>query len=255
MVSGTILDREADDLLRPLRRVVRPRAPSERSPVPSGAGRPLVSCAGMAVVVLWVLTSCASPSIVTRMPDVSNLNVDPQKFLTIVLRDDIEIETAVIRASAAAMSRSRWLVLQYVEQENRKGFVPDRESEYANLFLVREVQAGGGHGGAVRDRYLVVDLWHYYPRDGIKTCHEWTVWEDDGESVPARASFRLLVEDFNNVFLGEQHASLDPRTVELLGGFFLKAKGFFARRAKDLRIDASVPGRDRGHWLQNNSAM
>jgi hypothetical protein len=49
---------------------------------------------------------------------------------------------------------------------------------------------------------------------------------------------------FNNVFLGERHESLDPRTVELLGGFYLKVKGFFARRAKDLRVLASIPAVD-----------
>ncbi len=194
---------------------------------------------GIPLLAQCLLVSCASPAGVMGALDVSKLDMDPQKFMTIELRNDIEIRTAVIRSAATAMSRTRWLALQYVEQENRKGFVPDHESEYANLFLVRKVEGGEGDAGTIRERYLVIDLWHYYPREGIKTCHEWMVWEDDLNSKPTRGSFRLLLEDFNNVFLGERHAPLDARTVDLLGDFYLKVKGFFAQKVKDRRITAT----------------
>ncbi len=193
------------------------------------------------LAILCLLVSCASYASMPDMADVSKLEMDPQKFMGITPREDIEIGTAVIRGAAAAMSRTRWVVLQYVEQENKKGFIPERESQYANLFLVREVEGGDGDAGDIRDRYLVVDLWHYYPRDGIKTCHEWKIWEDDVNSRPTRASFRLLVEDFNNVFLGERHASLETQTIERLGDFYLKVKGFFARRVKDRRVAMRPP--------------
>jgi hypothetical protein len=88
--------------------------------------------------------------------------------------------------------------------------------------------------GTVKDRYLVVDLWHYYPARGIKTCHQWTIWEDDPKTAPTRAAFHLLVEDFNNRFLGERQVSLDPPTLKHLGGFYLKAKNFLAKRVKEL---------------------
>ncbi len=191
------------------------------------------------LVAVCLLASCTSVPSGLKAPDLAKVQMDPQKFMTITLRNDIEIETVVIRGAPPAMARTRWLVLQYVEQENKKGFVPHRESEYANLYLVRAVEAGGEDGGAVRDRYLVVELWHYYPGEGIKTCHQWTVWEDDVNSRPTRGSFRMLVEDFDNVFLGEGHASLETRTVELLGEFYLKVKEFFTRRVKDQRVVAN----------------
>jgi hypothetical protein len=167
-------------------------------------------------------------------PDLSQLDIDPSKFAKIALRDDVQIKAALISAGKAAPSRTRWYALEYLEHENRKGFVPDGESEYANLFLVSRVDRSGEDSKIVTDRYLVVDLWHYYPTRGIKTCHQWTIWEDDPESAPTRASFQFLVEDFNNVVLGERQVPLDLPTLAHLGEFYLKVRRFFAKRVKGL---------------------
>jgi hypothetical protein len=196
-----------------------------------GAGPPTT----VALAIVCLLGACAGPSGVARAPDWSTLEIDPQRFTRIVLRDGVPIETAAIRAGAARPD-TRWVVVQYVEQENRKGFVPPREAEYANLYLVGEVERAGKESGTLRDRYLVVELWHYYPARGIKTCHQWIIWEDEGQSRPTRASFRFLVEDFGNVFLGEREVQMDAPTLERLGDFTVQVKRALMRRAKDLRL-------------------
>jgi hypothetical protein len=163
--------------------------------------------------------------------------MDPSRFVRIALRDDVEIKTAVIRAETAATRRTLWYVLEYIEQENRKGFAPERESEYTNLFFVNQVERTAEDRTMVRRRYLVVDLWRYYPVQGIKTCHQWTIGEDDLPSGPTRAHFQFLVEDFDNAFLEERIVSLDPLTLKRLGDFYLEVKGFLSQRVKDLPVE------------------
>jgi hypothetical protein len=186
-------------------------------------------------LMLSLLVGCAGLAGVEQAPDLSTLSIDPQSFTRITLRDGVKIETAVIH-SGAARPGVRWVVVQYVEQENRKGFVPQRESEYANLYLVGEVQGGGADGGVLRDRYLVAELWRYDPGRGIKTCHQWTIWEDETQSGRRRASFRLLVEDFGNVLLGERQIEMDGPTLERLGQFSIETKRSLLRRVKDLGL-------------------
>ncbi len=198
-------------------------------------GRSLRRSLGAALVAVSLLASVFPTSAGMKpTPDLSQLEVDPSKFTKIGLRDDIAIKVAVISAGRAASPRTRWYSLEYVEHENRKGFVPEGESEYVNLFLVSQVEQSRAGESIVKDRYLVVDLWHYYPAQAIKTCHQWTIWEDDPKSAPTRASFQLVAEDFNNGFLGERRAPLDSPTLRQLGDFYVKAKGFLAKRVKGL---------------------
>ena len=183
----------------------------------------LVSCLGVAACVLGPRTF-------------AHLEVDPSKFATIALRDDVEVKLTIIQTERAVTPRTRVYVLEYVEQENRKGFIPATESEYANLFLVRPAERSGTAGGIGRGRYLVVDLWHYYPAQGIKTCHQWTIWEDDPTAVRTRARLQFLVEDSNNVVLDARDVPLDPPTVKRLGAFYRRIKSVFAQRVHGLPI-------------------
>ncbi len=203
-----------------------------------GRCRSLCLSLGAVFVAVSLLASDSPTSAGSmRTPDLSQLEVDPSKFTKIGLKDDIAIKVAVISAGRAASPRTRWYSLEYVEHENRKGFVPEGESEYVNLFLVSQIEQSRAGESIVKDRYLVVDLWHYYPAQAIKTCHQWTIWEDDPKSAPTRASFQLVAEDFNNGFLGERQVPLDPPTLERLGGFYVTAKAFFAKRVKGLPFD------------------
>lgn len=183
------------------------------------------STGGTILLVAFLLASCA-PSSTTQVPapDFSTLEMNPLKFEMISLRSDVEIKATLLDAAPAATARARWYVVEYQEHENRKGFVPERDEEYVNLFLVSEVERVGRDHDVARSRYLVVDLWHYYPSRGIKTCHQWTIWEDKPGERPTRAAFRFLIEDFNNVFLGERSAPMDSRAVAQLGDFFDKTK-------------------------------
>ncbi len=187
----------------------------------------------IAVAAACLLASCLPFSAgALSTSDLSTLEMDPSKFMRIAPRDDVPVGTAEIRAGAAA-ARTRWYVLEYREHDNRKGFVPAGESEYVNLFLVSEVERGGEPAGVVRSRYLVAEIWRYYPAHGAKTCHQWTIWEDDPRSVPTRAAFRLLVESLDNVLLQDRRAPLDPPTLQRLGDFYVKMQRFLARRVQE----------------------
>ena len=200
------------------------------------AGHGVWRSSTLALAAACLLAACLPSTGVARKPDLSKLEMDPSKFLKIALRDDVQVRTAEIQAGRG-VPRTRWYVVGYSEHDNRKGFVPDRESEYANLFLVSEVERSGEAGVNVKGRYLVVELWHYYLTRGIKTCHQWIIWEDDPRAVPSRASFQLLAEDFNNVFLEERRAPLDPQTLKHLGDYYLEMRRFLVGKAKGLSAD------------------
>ena len=191
----------------------------------------------VALAAACLLVSCLPSSAgVIHTPDLSKLEMDPSKFLKITPREEVQVRTAEIQARRGA-PRTRWYVVEYREHDNRKGFVPDREAEYANLFLVSEVENAGQARVNVKARYLIVELWRYYLTQGVKTCHQWTIWEDDPQAALSRASFRLLVEDFNNVFLGERRAPLDLRTLKHLGDYYLEVRRFLMGRIKGLPGD------------------
>jgi len=199
-------------------------------------GHRVGSPSALALAVACLLVACFPSAGVVRKPDLSKLEMGPSKFLKIAPRDDVQIRTGEIQAGRGA-PRTRWYVVGYREHDNRKGFIPDQETEYANLFLVSEVERAGEAGLNVKGRYLVVELWHYYLTRGIKTCHQWIIWEDDPRAVPSRASFQLLAEDFNNVFLEERRAPLDPQTLKHVGDYYLEMRRFLVERAKDLSAD------------------
>jgi hypothetical protein len=166
------------------------------------------------------------------VPDLSTLEMNPLKFATIALRRDVEVKATVLGAAAATTARTHWYVLEHQEHENRKGVFPEREAEFVNVFLVSHVERTGADRGVARNRYLVVDLWHYYPTRGIKTCHEWTIWEDDPEKRPTRVAFRFFIEDFNNVFLEERKAPVDARAVAQLVNFYVETKRLLLEKVR-----------------------
>jgi hypothetical protein len=203
-----------------------------------GCREKICASVATALVAACLLASChQSPTKVVREPDISQLELDPSKFTRLTLRDDAEVKTEEIQAGRGAAPRTRWYVVAYREHENRKGFVPDRDSDFTNLFLVSEVEWTGERGGHLKGRYLVVESWHYDLAQGIKTCHQWIIWESDLQTEPARASFQLLVEDFNNVLLGERRAPLDPQTLKRLQEFYLEVKPRLVERARRLPAD------------------
>ncbi len=196
----------------------------------------------VALVAVCVLASChRSSAQILPGPDISGLEMDPSKFPKLALRNDVEVTTEEIQAGRGMAPRTHWYVVAYREHENRKGFVPDHESEFTNLFLVSEVESTGGPSGSVKSRYLVVESWHYYLAQRVKTCHQWIIWEREVQTEPVRASFHLLVEDFNNVLLGERRTPLDVQTLERLQLFYLAVKPLLLGRAKLLPADLT-PG-------------
>ncbi len=193
---------------------------------------------GNALAATGLLVSCLVASACVLGPRTfAHLEVDPAKFATIALREDVEVTLTVLQTAGAATPRTRVYVLAYVERENRKGFMPDTEAEYANLFLVRPAEGSGTAGLIGRGRYLVVDRWHYYPTQGLKTCHQWTIWEGDPRAARTRATLQFLVEDANNRVLDARDLPLDPLTVDRLGAFYRRIQGVLAQRVRGLPID------------------
>ncbi len=176
--------------------------------------------------------------------DLSTLEMDAAKFLQITFRDEVVVTVGGIRVDKSGPPNTRWLALEYVEHENQKGFVPSQEMEFTNLYLVSQVERLGEGRAAIKERYLVINLWHYYPSSSVKTCHVWTIW--DGELNPARsrAAFRLLVEDFNNAFLGERQARLDDLTIDRLTEFYGRARAFLLKGARSFPLAHQSPERE-----------
>jgi hypothetical protein len=192
---------------------------------------------------LLYLFSCATSSkaiLAELSPDA--WDIDPQRCLSLKLRQDTEIQSEVIRAQDAASARLSWYVVKYVEQENRKGFIPQSAADYVNTFLVNVVETQGG-GIRVTSRYLVVDMWRYLPERGIKTCHQWTLWDDDLDEKPDRVDFQFFIEDFENHFLEEHRRAIDPMTMKKFTGFYHEVVEFFSGRVEGAPTPwpASIP--------------
>ncbi len=195
----------------------------------------------VALALAMSATACLHLEPLTFPLDLSTLEMDPTKFLQIAFRDDVAVTVGAIRGASGPPS-TRWLALEYVEHENQKGFVPTEDVEFTNLYLVSRVERLGEERETIKERYLVINLWHYYPSRGVKTCHVWTIWDRELNPQRSRASFRLLVEDFNNAFIGERQAQLDDPTIDRLTEFYERARVFLSKGVQSIPLAYHPPG-------------
>ena len=115
-------------------------------------------------------------------------------------------------------------VLACVEHENVIGWVPTDDIDFVNLYLVRQIRTADPAG---ESRYLVVESWRYRPSAGVKICHQWVIWQDDQSNPPGRATYAVLVEDFENVVLDRRALDIEPDVLAQLAVLYDDAIGFF----------------------------
>jgi hypothetical protein len=118
-------------------------------------------------------------------------------------------------------------VLACVEHKNVVGFVPSSDVDFVNLYLVR--QYAGVRPVEEPPRYLAVELWRYRPSAGVKICHQWVIWQYEPDSPPSRATYTVLIEDFQNVVLDRRSVEVGPDALARAARFYANAVEFFSR--------------------------
>jgi hypothetical protein len=176
----------------------------------------------MVLAVVLALAACATaPSRAPRTAELPEAEPDPLAFLAGAFPTGAPVRASVITIQPAGVTSE---VLACVEHENVAGFVPTDDVDFANLYLVRQTQAADPAG---RSRYLSVELWRYRPTKGVKICHQWVIWQDDPAVPPNRATYAVLIEDFQNAVLDRRAWSIEPGVLDRLARFYDDAVGFF----------------------------
>jgi hypothetical protein len=173
--------------------------------------------------ILLLLAACATAPV--RAPSTADLpeaEGEPLAFLSIAFPIDVPVKASVIMTKPVGITSE---ILACVEHENVVGFVPPSDVDFVNLYLVRQTRAVDP---AVESRYLVVESWRYRPSAGVKICHQWVIWQDDPSVGPGRATYAVLVEDFENVVLDRRALDVEPDVLARLAVLYDHAVAFFS---------------------------
>lgn len=153
--------------------------------------------------------------------DLAEAAPDPLALLGIGIPTGVAVEAYEIVSRDAGMT---WRVLSCAEHENVAGFVPARDVDYVNLYLVEQTTVVDP---STARRYLVAELWRYRPSAGLKICHQWVIWQDAPTAPPSRADYAVLVEDLQNVVLDRLPVKIEAAVLEQLVGFYACVISFF----------------------------
>jgi hypothetical protein len=188
------------------------------------------------IVIVPMLVSCATaPVHAPGALDLAEAEPDPLAFLGIAFPAGVPVRASVITTQPAGITSE---VLACVEHENVVGFVPHRDVDFVNLYLVR--QSPGSGPMQAPPRYLVAELWHYRPTAGVKIRHQWVIWQDDPPLPPSRAEYAVLIEDFTNRVIEERTAGIEPGVLGELARFYADAVEFFTEHPPE-NTDAAGP--------------
>jgi len=186
------------------------------------------------LLLVLVLAACATaPGRVSKLHDLPEAEPDPFAFLGITFPAGVAVKASVITSREAGLT---WQVLACAEHENVVGFVPHRDVDYVNLYLVQQASAVGPAGAR---RYLVAELWRYRPAAAVKICHRWVIWQDDMGRPPSRAEYAVLIENFGNLVLDQRIVDIDASVLERLVGFSAAAVEFFSDHPPENRGEGS----------------
>ena len=184
------------------------------------------------------LAACATAPVRTpKAPDLPEADPDPIAFLLIALPSGVPVKASVITSKPAGLS---WQVLGCEEHESVVGFVPPRDADYVNLYLVQQIPAADPSAAI---RYLVAELWRYRPAARVKICHQWVIRQDDPRLPPARADYTVIIEDFENRVLEQRSADVPASALERLIEFHARAVEFFREHPPEHPDDGSLMAR------------
>jgi hypothetical protein len=192
------------------------------------------SFAGSCLVLglLLSLASCASLTgrRVGRI-DPADIRIDPTECTRITLRDDVPI-TAQTIDERSVLAGQTMALLQYVELTEGDVTRVDQKKTYANIYLVSKVQVDEGETQTVAYRYLVTDLWRFYPKEGIKVCFQWMIWEEVLGEPATRATLRVLIEDYGGLFVDEHEIVIDDSALAALRAYYEGTREAFWKKVK-----------------------
>lgn len=147
---------------------------------------------------------------------------EPLGFLRITFPIDVPVRASVILTKPAGITSE---VLACAEHDNVVGWVPAGDVDFVNLYLVRQTRTDDPAGEC---RYLVMELWRYRRSAGVKVCHQWVTWQDDPSTPPGRATYAVIVEDFENVVLDRRAVDVEPEVLARLAVRYDEAVAFFS---------------------------
>jgi hypothetical protein len=169
------------------------------------------SASGIVILAL-AFASCATFKASDEKPaNLEEFVADPIMCAEMSLRSDVPIKNEIIH-EASIMGNRFLVVLKYREGGDEKEFTPHLMPGYNNVSLVGEVEENGDSPLIVYRRYVVIEMWRFYPEKKAKACYLWTIGDDS-------VSMKVMLEDFSGKFLGERPVFIESRDAEKLKTF------------------------------------
>jgi hypothetical protein len=177
--------------------------------------------AALLTIAIIVSLSCCTSLGPTTAPAFiyEAIAIDPLECTKISLRKDVAIAARTIYEDSALPGQVM-VVLQYVELPYDKGAPMDLARDYVNVYLVSSLNAADPGSMAVSYRYLVTDLWRFYPEKAVKLCLQWSIWEEKLGEAATKATLQVLVEDLEGRFIEEHTVPVDQRLQEELAVYY-----------------------------------
>lgn len=174
----------------------------------------------LSLAIVLSLCSCSSiaPSEYTPL-DYIDLRVDPAECTRINLRTDVGISSQTIEERSALPGQAI-VVLQYLEYPRRGISETDHAGDLVNIYLVSNISIDDLYNAVVNYRYLVTELWRFYPMNKVKVCLQWTIWEDHLGQPPAKATMHVLIEKLDGEIIEDHMIPIDQETLVKLSVFY-----------------------------------
>jgi hypothetical protein len=197
---------------------------------------------------LWVQLACCALGLLVSLPscvsvsstraetiDIAELKIDAAECLRITLRDDVRITAQTIEENMVLPGQAM-VILQYVELKGGDVAQIDQKRDYANIYLVSNVQIDAHQNTMVKYRYLVTELWRFYPEKGIKICLQWMVWEEQPGEPASKATLRVLIEDYKGRFIVEHSMKVEEQLLKELRAYYARMKETFREKVQGTLI-------------------
>ena len=180
--------------------------------------------------LLLSLSSCVSLSGKRgKAIDIADLKINPAECTRITLRDDVGITTQTIEEDTFLPGQAM-VILQYIELEGGDVAHIDQKRDYANIYLVSNIEIDARQNTMVNYRYLVTELWRFYLQKGIKICLQWMVWEEQPGEPASKATLRILIEDYRGRFIEEHSIKIEEQLLKELRSYYTRMKETFREK-------------------------
>ena len=196
------------------------------SPVSARRHAPVWGVAAVAILS----SACASiPRTALRPPSLAELDVDPRACLSVELRDEVEVRARTIEEWSALPGQT-FLILQYEELPPGSTGEAEASRPYLSLFLVVSVSVDEVLRTLLNERYLVTDIWRFYPERGCKVCHQWIIREESSGETGIRAAFQVLIEGLDGEVLEDRSIPIEADVLPELRAYYERMREAIRRK-------------------------